>query len=317
MGTLEEVNQMKAQGLSQEQIIKTLRDRKIPYKEISDALSQTEIKAAVEQPATDPSEQTPPAPTPTPDLQAPSPTPTPTAEMQPSIASNQATPDIAPPQFSDDSGSSLPPIQDPQMQTSPQINQQAPPAPDIQAPPNTFPIPEPAPAPTMAAPPAPTQAPQTPAPAPEIQAPTPSEAMPPQMPEDQGTYQDYQDYPEYQEGGYEEAGYQDYSGGVSSDTITEVAEQVVAQKFSDIRKPLEKVIEFKTTVETKIDSVEERLARIEKTIHTLQSSVLGKVGEYMTNIDDIKKELVETQKSFTKVASSAKKTTRKKATKKK
>lgn len=96
--------------------------------------------------------------------------------------------------------------------------------------------------------------------------------------------------------------YQPYqSSQVSTDVITEVAEQVVAEKMSSIRKQLEKTLDLKSTIETRIEYLDERLKRIEKIIDTLQSSVLRKVGDYMTDVQDLKKEIVETQKSFGKI----------------
>jgi len=101
-------------------------------------------------------------------------------------------------------------------------------------------------------------------------------------------------YPQYQE----QAQYQDASAGMSSDTISEIAEQVASEKLGNIKNQLEKVIDFRTSVESKMSYIDERLKRIEKIIDTLQSSILKKVGEYGTNIEDIKHELIETQKSF-------------------
>jgi DNA-binding transcriptional MerR regulator len=100
----------------------------------------------------------------------------------------------------------------------------------------------------------------------------------------------YSEYPQYPQ--------QAQMGGISPDTITEISEQVVAEKLSPIRRDLEKVIDIKTTLESKTEYLDERLKRIEKIIDRLQLSIMQKVGDYMTNIDDIKKEIVETQKSF-------------------
>ena len=60
-------------------------------------------------------------------------------------------------------------------------------------------------------------------------------------------------------------------------------------------------MELKNVLGSKIDYMEERLKRIEKTIDILQSSVLRKVGDYITDVQDIKAELIETQKSLSKV----------------
>jgi len=118
------------------------------------------------------------------------------------------------------------------------------------------------------------------------------------------------------EGQYEYPAYEQSSAGISADVITEISEQVVSEKLSEIRKHIEKVIDFKTTIEAKTDAVEERLKRIEKVIDTLQTSVLRKVGDYVTNVEDIKKELIETQKSFSKLVPEIRKKTAKKISKK-
>ncbi len=100
----------------------------------------------------------------------------------------------------------------------------------------------------------------------------------------------------------------DYSGGgeyassaVSSDTITEISEQIVSEKLSEVRRKMEKIISSKTELDAKTEAIEERLKRIEKIIDALQTSVLRKVGDYVTNVEDIKKELIETQKTMGKV----------------
>ncbi len=95
-----------------------------------------------------------------------------------------------------------------------------------------------------------------------------------------------------------------YASAVSTDTIAEIAEQVVGEKLSAIRNQLEKIIDFRTTIESKVEYLDERLKRIEKVLDRLQLSILQKVGDYMTNIEDIKHELMETQKSFKAAASS-------------
>ena len=51
MSTLEQVKQMQSQGVIEEQIVQNLQNQGIAYREISEALSQSKIKAAVEAPA--------------------------------------------------------------------------------------------------------------------------------------------------------------------------------------------------------------------------------------------------------------------------
>jgi hypothetical protein len=130
---------------------------------------------------------------------------------------------------------------------------------------------------------APSPAPTAEAAAPQPYAPYPSPAVsPPSYPE----YAPYQ-YPQYAP-----------QPAISTDTLTEISEQVVTEKLAPLRKEIEKIIDLKTSLESKMEFLDERLKRMEKIIDRLQLSILQKVGDYMTNIEDIKKELIETQKSF-------------------
>ncbi len=92
--------------------------------------------------------------------------------------------------------------------------------------------------------------------------------------------------------------YEPYTGNISSDVVNEVAEQIIVEKLSPLKDKIERALDFKNIIDTKVDYIDERLKRIERTIDRLQLSVLQKVGDYMTNVDDIKNELQETQKSF-------------------
>ena len=127
--------------------------------------------------------------------------------------------------------------------------------------------------------------------------------------QDPGQYQQqYAAPPQPQQYAQQEYAPQDYAGqqqyqqydpySSNTDTISDIAEQVVAEKLSSIRKQLENAIALKSTTEAKIMAIDERLKRMEKIIDRLQLSVLQKVGEYVTNVEDIKKEMIETQKSF-------------------
>jgi len=218
MSTIEEVRNYQAQGMSEEQIIQNLRQKGTRYKDIVDALSQTKIRDAVEQPE---------------DVPAPSSDPysSQTQGMEPSIMGS-ASGDQAIPQA---------PVPGASYLNQPYMNQQ------------------------------------------EYQAPAPG--------------QEYPQYPPYEQ---QIQGYPQMSA-ISPDIITEIAEQVVASKFTEIRKPLEKLTEMKSTLDARVEYLDERLKRMEKIIDALQASVLRKVGDYITNVQDIKSEMIETQKTFAKL----------------
>jgi len=105
-----------------------------------------------------------------------------------------------------------------------------------------------------------------------------------------------------QEEYYPQEGYDEYSAptGADTDTMIEIAEQVFSEKMRKIQKQLEKLNEFQTISQVKIDSTAERLKRIEKIIDNLQISILDKVGAYGKNLGNIKKEMTMMQSSFKK-----------------
>ena len=58
--------------------------------------------------------------------------------------------------------------------------------------------------------------------------------------------------------------YQPYQSAISPETITELAEQVITEKLSPLSAKMEKIISSRTTFESRIQSIQERLERIEK-----------------------------------------------------
>lgn len=193
MTTLDDVKKLQNQGATDEQIVQLLRERGVSYREIADAVAQSKIKAAVEQP-----------------------------EAEGNAGAENT------------------------MVQSMQANEQAP------------------------------QPNQTYAPQPEYAA-------------QPGTEYAY----DYAQQGV---------GNVSADLISEIAEQIVAEKLTEIRVHLEKTLDLRTTMEARLEYLDERLKKIERSLDVLQTSVLRRVGDYITNVEDIKTELVETQKTFAKLA---------------
>ncbi len=208
MAVLDQIQQMKNQGMPDEEIVRNLQDQGISPKQINDALNQSQIKRAVVD----------------------------ERDMDPA-------------------------------------NQRAPPYPNQQAQGNYVP-----------------QTQEVP------ESPTPSEQ----------TYQQ-QEYSQPQEGyqGYPEEEYAYPSGGMDSDTIIEIAEQVFSEKMKKTQKQVDNLSEFKTLAQTRIENITDRLKRIETIIDKLQISILEKIGSYGDNIDNIKKEMSMMQDSFGKVVNQA------------
>ena len=194
MGVLDQITQMKNQGIPDEEIVIKLQEQRVSPKEINNAMSQAKIKSAVS------------------DIE----------DMQPSIMKTPQTP------------TSNTEAYIPQTQESEQ----------------------------------------------ETYAPQPGHQ---------------------QEEYYPQEGYDEYSStGTDTDTIIEIAEQVFSEKMQKVQKQLEKLNEFQTLSQVKINSTAERLKRIETIIDNLQISILEKVGSYGKNLDNIKKEMSMMQDSFRK-----------------
>lgn len=118
---------------------------------------------------------------------------------------------------------------------------------------------------------------------PEQQYPEPTEPYPAQYSE----YPEQYAYPEYQ--------------ASDTETISEIAEQIADEKLGKLRRQISEMIKFKTETEGKTSNIDYRLRKIETIIDRLQASILKKIGEYGQNIEDLKKETIATQGSFSKI----------------
>lgn len=116
-----------------------------------------------------------------------------------------------------------------------------------------------------------------------------------------------QEYPQeqYQQAYAPQENYEgSYSpGGIDTDTIIEVAEQVFQDKIKIIQKQVEGFNEFKTLLQSNINNLSERLKRIETVMDKLQNAILEKVGSYGENLESIRKEMGMMQDSFGKIVS--------------
>lgn len=106
--------------------------------------------------------------------------------------------------------------------------------------------------------------------------------------------------PEQYQDPYAQQAYSGYAPNTSTETLIDIAQQVVAEKTSEIRKRLDELEEFKTLAQTRIDYISERVKRIDLTLDKLQIAILDKVGSYSSTLEGIKKEMSMMQESFSK-----------------
>jgi hypothetical protein len=123
---------------------------------------------------------------------------------------------------------------------------------------------------------------------------------------------------QYGEEYYPQEGYYDDSrAGYDRQTFVEIAEQAFAEKIKPTENKLSKLNEFMNLSKTQIESMNERLQRMEKHFDKLQLEILEKIGSYGRNIAGIKDEMSMMQNSFSKIAKSKTSTKRHATTKKK
>jgi len=91
----------------------------------------------------------------------------------------------------------------------------------------------------------------------------------------------------YEEGAYE----QSPAGGMNSDMIIEIANQVFSEKIKNIQNKTDEMNEFKTLTQVKVDSIEDRLKRMEKMFDSLQIKILEEVGSYSNALKKTQKEV--------------------------
>lgn len=110
-------------------------------------------------------------------------------------------------------------------------------------------------------------------------------------PQEQYSQQSYpQEYPQ----GYSQP-------AMDSETIMQVAEQVFEDKIKKTEKQINEFNEFKTISKTQIDSLSERLKRIETMMDQLQIKILEKISSYGENLESIKNEMSMMEDSFQKM----------------
>jgi hypothetical protein len=130
--------------------------------------------------------------------------------------------------------------------------------------------------------------------------PSPNEQYEPQQQySQQEQYQPQEQIYSPQEGNY--SGYS--SGGISTDTVIELAEQIFSDKIRKFQKQSDASSESISLLQTRVENISERLKKIETLMDKLQIAILEKVGSYGQNLEGIKKEMSMMQDSFSKMVS--------------
>lgn len=89
--------------------------------------------------------------------------------------------------------------------------------------------------------------------------------------------------------------------GADRERIEEVAEAIIDEKWDELVKNINKIIEWKNKSEAKISSLEQQFKDLKNDFDKLHQAVIGKIGEYDQNILNVGTEIKVMEKVFQKV----------------
>ncbi|MFH1358771.1 MAG: hypothetical protein ABIH37_02705 [archaeon] len=113
-------------------------------------------------------------------------------------------------------------------------------------------------------------------------------------------YDEYQQYPDqqYQEQQYPEY---ESPQATDIETINDISEQIVEEKIKQLKKEITLFARFRRDSQEKINNFEKRLEKIENTIEELELTIIKKISGYGEDIKNLSGEMEATQKSFSKM----------------
>ncbi len=89
--------------------------------------------------------------------------------------------------------------------------------------------------------------------------------------------------------------------GTPDERIEELAEAIIDEKWKELSKNIDKIIDWKERTEAKINQLEQAFVDLKKDFESLHSAILGKVAEYDNNIVNIGSEIKALEKVFQKL----------------
>jgi prefoldin subunit 5 len=86
-----------------------------------------------------------------------------------------------------------------------------------------------------------------------------------------------------------------------STEVEELVESVIEEKWSDLVKDINKIIDWKNEAESRLTSMETDFENLKQEFDKLHQAILGKIGEYDKNIMNVGAEVRAMEKVFSKV----------------
>ena len=83
--------------------------------------------------------------------------------------------------------------------------------------------------------------------------------------------------------------------------IEEVAEAIIDEKWKELMGDINKVVEWKRVVDSRLDKMDQQLSDLKSNFDTLHKGVLGRISEYDKNLSNVGVEIKAMEKVFQKI----------------
>lgn len=90
-------------------------------------------------------------------------------------------------------------------------------------------------------------------------------------------------------------------GGVSNEEVEELVESIIDEKWEELAKDINKIVEWRNDVESRISKMEQRFESLKDEFDKLHQAIIGKIGDYDKNILEVGAEVKAMEKVFSKV----------------
>jgi hypothetical protein len=84
-------------------------------------------------------------------------------------------------------------------------------------------------------------------------------------------------------------------------TNEELIEAIIDEKWNELVKDITKILEWKTSAESKISKIEQQVVDLRNEFDKLHTAIVGKIGDYDKHILDVGAEIQSMEKVFAKV----------------
>ncbi|MFA5797097.1 MAG: hypothetical protein WC916_03630 [Candidatus Woesearchaeota archaeon] len=89
--------------------------------------------------------------------------------------------------------------------------------------------------------------------------------------------------------------------GMAGPSTEEIVEAIIDEKWNELVKDINKIIEWKQKADVRLGSMEQQITDLKEQFDKLHQAILGKIGDYDKNMMDVGAELQAMEKVFSKV----------------